>query len=326
MIEIIAELSCNHLGDFDRLRRLIDAAVASGADAVKLQLDNPDGGITIQCDAEPFRIKLGPWAGRTLGDLYRETYTPWDWVPWARDYCREKYPGVSVFATPTCVPGVEFLEAHGFDRYKVASFEITDVPLFKAIAKTRKPVMVSLGCAAAVDIAMVYSYIGECPVTLMHCVSAYPTPDVQAHLGRLGYCYKWAEKVGLSDHSLGDTVACVAAALGVVAIEKHLTLSRADGGPDAGFSMEPVEFAEMVRKVRQVEAAMRQLEWNPPREFVKSLFIVQDVAKGEPLTANNVRSIRPAGGLHPVELPVVLGRTAARDLKRGEPVDWGMLV
>jgi len=309
------------LQDYSRALRLVDAAVAAGADAIKLQVDDPEFGLTIDCDAEPFRIKSGqPWAGRTLHDLYRETYTPWEWVPKLM-----RYSPIPVFATPSCLSGVVFLETCGVTRYKVSSFEVTDVPLLRAIARTHKPVMVSLGCATGEDIETVVDIIGWRRLTLMHCVSKYPTEATEASLGRIPQLARdLGIPVGLSDHTLGDFVPTLAVACGAVAIEKHLTLSRADGGPDAGFSMEPAEFAEMVCKVRLAEQAMEVRKVEPDRQFVKSLFVVRDVAAGELFTTANVGVIRPGHGLHPALLDSVLGKRAARDVKRGEPMAMEM--
>jgi len=321
-VEIIAELSCNHLGDRGRLFALADVAARSGADAIKLQLDNPDGGITIDCDRPEFRIASGPWAGRTLHDLYRETYTPWEWMP----SLMATIFGVPLFVTPSCLAGVAFLERCGVTRYKVSSFEVTDIPLLCAIARTRKPVMVSLGCATERDIETVVDIVGWRNLTLMHCVSKYPSEAAEASLARIPQLARhFSMPIGLSDHTLGDFVPTLAVACGAVAIEKHLTLSRADGGPDAGFSMEPAEFAEMVRKVRLAEQAMEVREVEPDRQFVKSMFVVQDVAAGERFTTENMGVIRPGHGLHPRHYDSVLGRRAVRDVKRGEPMAWDMI-
>ncbi len=323
-VEIIAELSCNHLGDYSRALRLMDAAMQAGADAIKLQVDNPDGGITIDCDAGPFRIKSGPWAKRILHDLYCETHTPWNWVPRLMEYS-----AVEVFATPSCFMGVAFLERCGVKRYKVSSFEITDTLLLRAIAATGKPTMVSLGCAEQEDIERlldIWTQFQSPFLTLMHCVSRYPTPVEDANLARIPIlAHDTGLPIGLSDHSLGDLVPTLAVALGACAIEKHLTLSRADGGPDAGFSMEPAGFAEMVRKVRLAEQALQPREVAPDRQFVKSLFVVRDMQKGERFTKDNVGVIRPGDGLKPYLYDTILGKQVNRDVKRGEPLVLEML-
>lgn len=319
-VEIVAELSCNHGGSLDRALALVDAAADAGADTVKLQHDPPDGGLTLDCDQPEFTVHGGPWDGRRMADLYRETYTPWEWTDAIAARAKER--GLRWLSTPGSVEAVAFLEAHGCERYKVGSFDITDHELLAAIAKTRKPAIVSTGCAAPDDLThVVYTMPG---VTLLHCVSRYPTPEREASLNAMVWLGRdYRVRVGLSDHSIGWFVPVLAVAAGASIIEKHLTLGG--GGPDAEFSSGPDEFASMVREVRAAEEAMTDRHHAAPRQFVKSLYVVADVKAGEMFTRDNVRAIRPGHGLHPRDLHTVLGSRAARDVKRGEPVDWGVM-
>ena len=314
---IIAELSCNHRGKYTLAEELVRTAADSGADAVKLQTDNPDGGITIDCDNEHFQIKDGPWKGRTLYDLYKETYTPWEWTVPLMDLANSL--GMELFSTPSCIPGVDFLEGCGVPAYKVSSFEVTDAPLLRRMAETGKPVLVSLGCyqdsedAEAVELVMA----DEVPRVFLRCVSQYPAPP-----GAFNLC-EWVE--GISDHSLGNEISIAAVALGAQVVERHLMLGAHYGGPDVGFSLDPWEFKQMVTGIRNVEAAMRYSERQVDRTFCKSLFAVKDIKAGERFTKDNVGVIRPGAGMHPKHYDRVLQCRAKANIPRGTPLGKAML-
>jgi pseudaminic acid synthase len=329
---VIAEMSGNHNGDIDRALALIDAAKAAGADAVKLQTYTADT-ITIDHDGPGFLIEGGLWHGRRLHELYQEAHTPWDWHPRLFEHARDV--GVTVFSSPFDPTAVNFLEGLGAPAYKVASFEIVDTPLIAAMARTGKPLIISTGLASPEDITDAVAAArgaGDGGLILLHCTSGYPTPAAQMHLrtmADLGAPH--GALVGLSDHSMGTAVSVAAVALGACVIEKHFTLARADGGPDAAFSLEPDELARLARDCRQAWEALGSVHYEEveaeaaSRDHRRSLYVVADVRAGEPLTPQNVRSIRPGFGLPPKHLGAVLGKPAKRDLKRGEPLDWEML-
>jgi N-acetylneuraminate synthase len=326
---VVSELSGNHNGDIGRALAIMDAAKAAGADAVKLQTYTADT-ITIDYDGPGFRIEGGPWGGRTLHDLYQEAHTPWDWHPRLFEHGRAL--GLAVFSSPFDDTAVDLLESLGAPAYKVASFEIVDLPLVRRMAATGKPVIISTGMAGLGEIAEAVAAArsaGAGGVLLLHCTSGYPTPPEEANLATIPHlAAAFDAPVGLSDHTSGHAVAVAAVALGACMIEKHLTLRRADGGPDAGFSLEPEELKALVEGVRSAWRALGRVEYAvSPSEranlmFRRSLYIVADVAAGEAFTAANLRSIRPGHGLPPKHLPEVLGRHAARALKRGTPLAW----
>jgi pseudaminic acid synthase len=329
---VIAEMSGNHNGDIDRAIRLIDAAKAAGADAVKLQTYTADT-ITLDHDGPGFRIDGGPWHGRRLYDLYREAHTPWEWHPALFEHARKV--GISCFSSPFDPSAIELLERLGAPAYKIASFEIVDLPLIVQAAGTGKPLIISTGMASRDEIVEAVEaarHAGSGGLALLHCVSGYPTPAAEANLRRITTLRDaFACPVGLSDHSMGDEVAVAAVALGAAIIEKHMTLARADGGPDAEFSLEPDEFADMVRGVRNACAALgsgrheRAASERGNVAFRRSLYAVRDIAAGEAFTAENVRSIRPGFGLAPKLLPDILGRCAARDISRGTPLSQDLI-
>ena len=327
---VIAEMSGNHNGDIDRALALIDAAKAAGADAVKLQTYTADT-ITIDHDGPGFLIEGGLWHGRRLHELYQEAHTPWDWHPRLFDHSRDV--GITVFSSPFDPTAVDFLEALGAPAYKVASFEIVDTPLIAAMARTGKPLIISTGLASPEDIAdAVAAAQGAGGLVLLHCTSGYPTPAAQMHLRTMAdLATHHGALVGLSDHSMGTAVSVAAVALGACVIEKHFTLARADGGPDAAFSLEPDELAQLARDCRQAWEALGSVHYEEveaeaaSRDHRRSLYVVADIKRGEPLTTRNIRSIRPGHGLAPKHLDNVLGRCAKRDLKRGEPLDWTFL-
>lgn len=332
-VAVIAELSGNHNGDKARAIALLRAAKAAGADAVKLQTYTADT-ITMDAPGPWFAINDGPWAGRRLHDLYAEASTPWAWH--AELFAEAARLGLPCFSTPFDPTAVDFLESLGCPCYKVASFEVVDIPLLQRVAATRKPVIMSTGMAslAEIDLAVRTLRDGGCPgLVLLNCVSAYPAPPEAMHLGdirRLAAAF--ACPAGLSDHTLDSTATVAAVALGAVLIEKHLTLARADGGPDAGFSLEPAEFAALVRAVRATEAAIRPSSGFGPGQadagnivFRKSLFAARDIAPGTRLTADDIRCIRPGHGLPPAQLPTVIGRSARVAIPRGTPLAWDLL-
>jgi len=327
---VIAEMSGNHNGDLNRALALIDAAKASGADAVKLQTYTADT-ITIDHDGPGFRLDGGLWAGRTLHDLYREAHTPWDWHEPL--FARAKSLGLTIFSSPFDETAIELLERLDAPAFKIASFEVIDLPLIRRAARSGKPLIVSTGLATLGEIAEAVEAVGTTPLALLHCVSGYPTPPEDCNLRtipHLGAAFPGVT-AGLSDHSQGIAVAVAAVAMGATIIEKHFTLSRADGGVDSAFSLEPAEFKAMADAVRVARSAMGRVEYGLKpsevggRDFRRSLYIVADVAAGEILTPAHVRSIRPGFGMAPKHLPDVLGRRAARALTRGTPLRWDML-
>ncbi len=328
---IVAELSANHLGRLERALAIVDAAADAGCDALKLQSFTP-ATMTIDSAGPGFAIASGPWTGRTLWDLYDEAHTPWAWHEAL--FARGRARGLTVFSTPFDVDAVARLEQLGAPAYKIASFELGDLELIAAAAATGKPVILSTGMASdgEVDAAVATARRhGDGGVIVLHCVSGYPTPPEDSNLRRLDHLAAVHGVVGLSDHTPGSTVAIAAVARGACAIEKHLTLARADGGPDAGFSLEPAEMAEVVRGCRMAWAALgdgsarRPASETGSRAFRRSLYVVDDIAPGEPLTRSNVRAIRPGFGLAPGHLPEVLGRAARVAIARGTPLAWELV-
>lgn len=327
---IIAEMSANHLQDFDKAVEIIKAAKKAGADAIKLQTYTPDT-ITIDCDNEYFQITQGTiWDGTTLHKLYEEAYTPWDWQPKLKEIAEKD--GLICFSSPFDNTSVDFLEEMDVSAYKVASFEITDIPFIEYISSKGKPVIMSTGIANLSDIE---EAVNACKrmennqVILLKCTSAYPAPVEQANLMTIPNMAKTFDVVaGLSDHTLGSSVSIAAVALGAKVIEKHFTLSRKDGGPDAAFSMEPHEFKQMVEDIRNVEKALGKVTYEltekqkKSKEHSRSLFVVKDIKKGEMFTEENVRSIRPGFGMKTKYIKDILGKTAKMDLKKGTPMDW----
>jgi len=322
---LIAELSGNHLGDINNVFRLIDEAKFAGADAVKLQCYTPDT-MTMKSDSDDFLIKEGPWAGRTLYDLYAEAHTPFEWMERVFDYART-VRGLEIFASVFDESSVSLLEHLSPNAYKVASFEITDVPLLARIAETKRPVIISTGMANTTEICTAVRTVrgraGNEDIALLHCVSAYPAPADQSNLPALGPLSELMggrHVVGLSDHTLGVGVSVAAVAFGATIIEKHLTLRRSDGGPDSAFSLEPLEFAELAASCKAAWQATQpsfSKVQEPNLKFRRSIYVVAPIAAGELLTKENVRVIRPAFGLPPKFYPDVLGRRAKVDLPSG---------
>ena len=329
---VIAEMSGNHNGDINRAFAIIEAAKVAGADAVKLQTYTADT-MTIDHDGPGFRIQGGLWDGRTLYDLYQEAGTPWAWHEAL--FARGRELGITVFSSPFDASAVTFLEGLGAPAYKIASFELVDLPLIRRVATTGKPMILSTGMASLAEIgeAVATARAGGCqdPI-LLHCVSGYPSPAGEANLRTLvDLSERFDLLTGLSDHSAGVAVAVAAVALGAVVVEKHVTLSRADGGTDAAFSLEPAELAALVRECGTAWSALGTIHYERTASelgnavFRRSLYIVEDVAEGEVLTSKNVRAIRPGYGLPPKHLDQVLNRRAVRPLRRGEPLTMAMV-
>lgn len=327
---LVAELSANHLQDYGRAEETIRAAKEAGADAVKLQTYTPDT-ITIDCDNEYFQIKQGTiWDGTTFYKLYQEAYTPWDWQPKLLELANGL--GMECFSSPFDFTAVDFMEEMGMPAYKIASFEIRDIPLIRKIAKLGKPVILATGIAYLEDIERAVRICreeGNRQVILLKCTSTYPAPYEDMNIRALpNMAETFGCVTGLSDHSMGTAVAVASVALGAKMIEKHFTLSRADGGPDAAFSMEPEEFRQMAEEVRIVEKALGQAAYKltdkqeKSREEGRSLFVVRDMEAGETFTAENVRSIRPAFGMAPMHYDEILGKAAGTAIKKGTPLGW----
>ncbi len=325
---VVAELSGNHNGDLARAEALVDAAIDAGADAIKLQTYTADT-MTIDCDSEHFRVELNEaWAGHTLYSLYQLASTPWDWQP--RLKARAEARGVPLFSSPFDASAVDFLEGMAVPLYKVASFELGDLELLRKIGSTHKPVIISRGMATAEEIALALETLrgaGAPAIVLLHCVSAYPAAPEEMNLRTIpDLAQRFGVLSGLSDHTLGTSVAVASVALGACVIEKHFTLRRADGDPDASFSLEPAELAQLVEQVREVSAALGQPSYEPgakerqARAYRRSLFVVEDIQAGELLTPRNVRVIRPGHGLAPAYLSAVLGQRATVALRRGTPL------
>lgn len=330
---IIAEMSANHLGDYDRAVRIIEAAKQAGADAIKLQTYTPDT-ITFDSEKSYFQITQGTiWDGTTLHKLYQEAYTPWEWQPKLRKIAEEM--GLVCFSSPFDPTAVDFMEEMQMPAYKIASFEITDIPLIRQIAATGKPIILSTGIAYKEDIDLALQTCleeGNDQVVLLKCTTAYPSPYEDINLRSMQMLSEDFDCIcGLSDHTMGTAVAVGAAALGAKIIEKHLTLSRKDGGADAAFSMEPEEFRAMVEQIRIVEKALGERSYQltekqkNSRQHARSLFVVRDVKAGDPFTKDNVRSVRPVDGLHTKYYEQILGSRAAKDIEAGEPLAWEMI-
>lgn len=330
---LIAELSANHRQQLGQALALIDAAAEAGADAVKLQTYTPDT-ITLPSRARAFRVGKGLWEGRTLHDLYAEAMTPWEWHGQLARHARRR--GLLCFSTPFDETAVDFLEREMRPPvYKVASFEVNHVPLLRRIGATRRPVILSTGMATGAEIGLAVRTLraAGCPaLVLLKCVSAYPSKPRDFNLRSLvALRERFGAPAGLSDHTMTDEVALGSIALGGCVIEKHLTLERAAGGVDSGFSLEPAEFARMAQAVRTLHAALGSDRLGPTaqdrgqRRFRRSIYVAKAVARDEKLSPDNLRIVRPAGGLEPACWDEVLGRTARRPLRPGQPLrvgDW----
>jgi len=329
---IVAEMSANHNRDIERAVKIIEAAKEAGADAVKLQTYTADT-ITINSEKEYFRLGESQWKKKYLYRLYDEAYTPWEWHSRLKEIV-EGF-GLDFFSTPFDSKAVDFLESINVPTYKVASFEIVDLPLLTKIAQTGKHVIMSTGMASFPEIEEAIQTLrkyGAPDIALLKCTSAYPAPPEEMNLRTIPHMAEaFGVPVGLSDHTTGSAVAVAAVALGACIVEKHLTLSRKDPGPDSSFSMEPHEFKQMVRDIRTVERALGTVSYELTESqkknivFRRSLFVVQDVKAGEKFGEENVRSIRPGHGLHPRYFDNVLGKVAAKDIERGTPLRWDLV-
>lgn len=330
---IIAEMSCNHLQSYKRALKIIDAAAQAGADAIKVQTYTADT-ITIDSDKKYFQIKVNKaWQGKTLYELYKKAYTPWEWQPKLKKYAESK--GLTFFSFPLDNTAVDFLEKIKVELYKVGSFEVVDIPLLKRIGKTKKPVLMSRGMSSLKELKLAIKTLkdnGTPQVGIFQCVSAYPADPTKMNLRLIKEIIrKLKVPAGLSDHSLSNIPATIAVALGASFIEKHLILKRSDGGFDAPFSIEPKEFKELVRLIRDTEASLGDGKFKLLEQekeniiFRKSLFVIKDIKKGEKFTKKNVRSIRPGYGLEPKFYDKILGKIAVSSLEKGTPLRWGLI-
>ena len=332
-IFIIAELSANHGHDIKIAKKTIKAAKEAGADAIKIQTYTADT-LTIDCDNEYFKLDSGTiWDGLTLYDLYSEAYTPWEWQKELMEYANSI--GLIFFSTPFDKTAVDFLEELDVPVYKVASFEIMDIPLIEYIASKGKPMIMSTGVASLSDIEEAVNAckrMGNDQIILLKCTSSYPAKIEDANLNTIPNMKEtFSVEVGLSDHTLGITVPVVSVALGAKVIEKHFILDKSIGGPDASFSLEPNEFKQMVHSVREAEKALGKVDYSMnekkknSRLLGRSLFVVKDIKAGEKFTDENVRSIRPGYGLHPKYYKDIIGKKSNFDIKRGTPTSWELI-
>lgn len=328
-IFLVAELSANHHQSKDIALKTIKAAKESGADAVKLQTYTPEC-LTLNCNSKYFQIQGTLWEGKNFYQLYQEAMTPWEWHKDLFEYAKEL--GIICFSSPFSKEGVDFLEELGNPIYKVASFEIVDLELIEYMAKTKKPIILSKGIATKEEIKEALDVCKKevKDITLLQCTSSYPAPLNEANLSLIPKMQKdFGVKVGLSDHTLGITAPIVAASLGAKVIEKHFILDRKLGGPDSAFSIEPQEFSAMAKAVREVEELLGVESYElsqkskEGRVFMRSLFVVEDIAKGERIKESQIRSIRPGYGIPPKMKYQVVGKKAKKALKRGEPLSFG---
>ncbi len=329
-VYIVAELSANHNNDFQLAKDTITAMKEAGADAVKFQTYTADS-LTLDVDNKYFKPRTeGLWKGRRLYELYKEAAMPYEWQPKLAEYAISL--GLNWLSTPFDFEGVDFLESINIPAYKVASLEIMDIPLIEYIAKKQKPIILSTGIAKLADIELAVETcrnVGNNDITVLKCTSAYPTPFNEVNLNAIPTIQKaFNVKVGLSDHTIGHIVSLGAVAIGVTLVEKHFILDRKQGGVDSAFSMEPLEFKEMVDNIRVLEDALGKTGieitkgMDDARKRGRSLFLVKDIKKGEEFTKENIKSIRPGYGLHPKYYWEILGKKATEDLKRGIPLQW----
>ena len=331
-VYVIAEMSANHAGKLENALEIVRQAAAAGADCVKIQTYTADT-ITIDCDTEPFRIHGGLWDGYKLYDLYREAGTPWEWQARIKQECEAC--GVDFLSTPFDFTAVDFLESIGCEAYKIASFELVDIPLIERTASLGKPMIISCGMGSVQEIQEAVDAckrMGNEQIVLLKCCSEYPTPWDDMHLATIpDMAARFGVPVGLSDHSEGSLGAIVGVSLGACVVEKHVCLSRKIKNPDSEFSMEMSDFARMVTEIRAAQrikgAVSDELSPNEKaqRHFRRSLFAVKDIKKGEPFTAENVRSIRPSDGLAPKLYRTILGSIAAEDIPYGTPLKTSMI-
>ena len=329
---IIAEMSANHAGSIERAKEIIHAAKEAGADCIKIQTYTPDT-LTIDCRNKYFRISNGTWGGENLYDLYQKAYTPWEWQP---ELMKEaKKLDMDFFSTPFDNTSVDFLEEMQVQFYKIASFEIVDLPLLEYVASKKKPIIMSTGMSQLSEIDEAVRAIrqkGNNQIALLKCASAYPAITDEMNLRTMQNMAEIFDvPTGLSDHSMGSVGAVTAVALGAKIIEKHFCLDRSIDNPDAGFSMNPAEFKQMVTDIRQAEKAIGKVHYGPTEQeksnivFRRSVFCVKDIKKGERITAENVRIIRPGYGMEPKYYPQILGQVALQDIMRGTPLELSMI-
>jgi pseudaminic acid synthase len=332
-VYIVAEMSANHNQDFEQAVRIVQAAKEAGADAIKLQTYTADT-LTIDSDQEYFRITGGMlWDGRSLYDLYREAYTPWEWQPKIKKIANDL--GLDFFSSPFDHTAVDFLEDMEVPAHKIASFELVDLPLIRRVAQTGKPIIMSTGMATLTEIDEAVRTVREAggsQLALLKCTSAYPARPEEMNLQTIPHLSEtFGVPAGLSDHTMGIAVPIAAVALGACIIEKHFTLSRDTPSADSTFSLEPHEFKAMVEAVRVAEKALGTVHYGvseaeaKSRVFRRSLFVVKDMKAGEMFTAANLRSIRPAHGLHTRYLEEIIGRHAKQDIERGTPLSWQLI-
>lgn len=332
-VYIIAEMSANHAGSMERAKEIIHAAKEAGADCIKIQTYTADT-LTIDCDNAYFQIDGGTWDGENLYRLYEKAYTPWEWQPGLKEEA-EKI-GLDFLSTVFDPTSVDFLEDMGLDLYKIASFELVDIPLIGYVASKKKPIILSTGMGTFDEIQGAVDAIreqGNDQIILLHCASAYPAVSDEMDLVTIKDMeHHFGVPVGLSDHSLGSVAAVTAVALGARVIEKHFCLSREIENPDASFSMEPGDFSQMVEDIRAAERAIGNVRYGPSEQekgslvFRRSIFAVKDIEKGEKITNENVRVIRPGYGLPPKEYEKVLGKTAKERISFGEPLSYESLM
>lgn len=328
---IIAEMSANHAGDYQRAEEIVYAAKEAGADCIKVQTYTADT-LTIDCSNEYFHIQDGTWKDENLYQLYQKAYTPWEWQPKLKELADRIQ--IDFLSTPFDKTSVDFLEDMGLEFYKIASFELVDIPLIRYIASKKKPIILSTGMGTAEEIGEAVDAIREYhnDITLLRCASAYPAVTDEMNLMTLqDMKSRFGTRVGLSDHSMGSLGAATAVALGASVIEKHFCMSRSIDNPDASFSMEPAEFKQMVSDIRNVEKAMGTISYGPTSQekgnvaFRRSIFVVKDIRAGEVLTEENIRIIRPGHGLKPKFYNEVLGKRAKTDIAFGTPLDWNAI-
>ena len=329
---VIAELSANHNGNFEQALRIVETAKAVGADAVKIQTYRPDT-ITLNANTDDFVVKGGLWDGRTLYDLYEEAHTPWDWHKPLFEHAAKQ--GITMFSSPFDPTAVDLLMDLNAPAFKIASFEVIDLPLIRYVASTGKPMIISTGMADAEEIeeAVQAARDGGCTdFVLLHCVSGYPAPASDYHLATIpDMAQRWGVPVGLSDHTMDNTTAIASVALGASVIEKHFTLDCSGGGPDDSFSLEPKEFTELCTGARTAWEAIGRVDYGRKSSeignvtFRRSLYFVKDLAKGDVVTPDAVRSVRPGYGLAPKHLNAVIGRRVTRGVAALSPVSWEQL-
>ena len=329
---LIAEMSANHAGDIVYAKEIIHAAREAGADCIKIQTYTPDT-ITIDCDNKYFQISDGTWNGENLYRLYQKAYTPWEWQEELKEEAQKT--GIDFFSTPFDNTAVDFLEEIGIEFYKIASFEVVDIPLIEYVASKGKPIIMSTGMASLAEIDEAVAAVrrqGNDNLALLRCASAYPAITDEMNLRTMqNMAETFGVPVGLSDHSMGSVGAVTAVALGASIIEKHFCLDRSIKNPDSSFSMNPSEYRQMVKDIRQAEKAIGRVIYGASEQeqsnlaFRRSIFCVKDIKKGEKITEENVRIIRPGYGLKPKHYPEILGQTALRDIKRGTPVSFEMI-